>query len=102
MRAAYAAMCGAAKLLPVTIEAAAAEPGDLDVHPRGSELHGRPRVVEPHVRVGDVVGGDGDDRREQRQVRRPAHVVGGADEQDVGEVGVLDDVVEQRVVVLAA
>ena len=47
---------------------AAVPPGDVDVEAVGPELDRRARVVEPDVRVADVVRGDRDDRREQRRV----------------------------------
>ena len=51
---------------------AAAPPGDVDVQAVRPELDRRRRVVEPDRRVADVVGGDRDDRREQRRVAGPA------------------------------
>ena len=47
---------------------AAVAPGDVDVEPVRAELDRRGRVVEPGPGIGDVVGRDRDDGREQRRV----------------------------------
>ena len=63
-------MCGAANELPVARIRVAAPPGHVDVQAVGTEFDRRRRVVEPDVGIAGVVGGNRQDRREQRRVRR--------------------------------
>ena len=93
--AAYPAMCGAAKELPVAIIRPPSRQATSTSTPWAPNSTGGSRVVEPGRRVGEVVGGHGDDRREQRRVAVARHVVGRADEQHVGEVGPVGEVVEE-------
>ena len=69
-------------------------PRDVHVQTARPELHRRARVVEPGSRIRQIVGGDGDDRREQRRVAVAGDVVGRADQERVGEVGPVREVME--------
>ena len=75
----------------------AVQPGDADVDAERAELDRRLRVAVVDLGVAHVVRGDGDHRGVRRREAGERHVVRRRDEHDVAEVGLVDQLVEQRV-----
>ncbi len=88
------AMWGVAKLLPVARKRAAVQPREIEVEAAPEELDRRRGVVVEGQRVGLLVAADGDHAREAPREALHGHVVGGGDEEDALEVGMVGELVK--------